>query len=68
MKVIVNKVKCKKCGSIIESKYTHDFQRCVCGAIAIDGGREYQRLHWPAGKEMDDCIDFSYSIYADNSK
>ncbi|GIO28058.1 DUF7695 domain-containing protein [Ornithinibacillus bavariensis] len=68
MKVIVNKVRCKKCNSIIESKYTHDFQRCECGAIAIDGGREYQRLLWPSGKEMEDYIDFSYSIYGESGK
>lgn len=67
MKVIVNKVKCKKCGSIIESKYTHDFQRCECGLIAIDGGQEYQRISW-AGKEMNDYVDFSYSIYGERSK
>ncbi|MDN8674675.1 hypothetical protein Q0N22_14665, partial [Staphylococcus aureus] len=24
----------------------HDFKRCVCGAIAIDGGEEYTRLTW----------------------
>ncbi|WP_444544433.1 DUF7695 domain-containing protein, partial [Pullulanibacillus pueri] len=29
MKIIKNKVRCKKCGSIIESKHTHDFQHCL---------------------------------------
>lgn len=63
MKVIINKVCCKKCGSIIEFKHTHDFQRCSCGAIAIDGGTDYQRATWPAGASVDDYIDFSYSKY-----
>ncbi|WP_010170778.1 DUF7695 domain-containing protein [Bacillus coahuilensis] len=67
MKVIVNRVKCKKCGSIIESKYTHDLQYCKCRSIYIDGGTEYQRYGWKGGK-AEDWIDFSYSIYGDNSK
>jgi hypothetical protein len=62
MKIIVNKVLCKKCGSIIESKHANDFQRCSCGAIAIDGGTDYQRASWPSG-DVDDYIDFSYSKY-----
>lgn len=36
-----NKIKCKKCGDIIESKSTNDYKRCSCGAVAIDGGKDY---------------------------
>lgn len=43
MKVLVNKVRCKKCNDIIESKHVHDFRYCKCKAIYIDGGTEYQR-------------------------
>lgn len=39
--IINNKIKCKKCGDIIESKSTNDYKRCSCGAIAIDGGKDY---------------------------
>ena len=38
-----NKIKCKKCGDIIESINVHDFKWCSCGTVAIDGGREYLR-------------------------
>lgn len=41
MTIISNKVRCKKCGDIIESKHTHDFVRCSCGACAVDGGHDY---------------------------
>lgn len=41
--IIVNKVKCLKCGDIIESLSVHDFKTCRCGAISIDGGKEYLR-------------------------
>lgn len=38
-----NIAKCVKCATIIESVYTHDLVYCNCGAIAIDGGTDYQR-------------------------
>lgn len=67
-KVLVNKVRCKKCNDIIESKYNHDFKKCSCGSIFIDGGTDYQRYGWAINQyegksELDDYIDFSYSIY-----
>lgn len=45
-KLIVNKIKCKECGDIIESKYTHDFKYCSCGKCAVDGGLEYARRNF----------------------
>lgn len=38
------KVKCKKCGDVIQSMSLHDMKWCKCGAIAVDGGRHYLRL------------------------
>lgn len=43
-KLIRNRIKCKKCGEIIESKTVHDFVRCSCGAVATDGGLEYMHV------------------------
>ena len=42
-KIIINKIKCKKCGDIIESTHRHDFKICKCGAVAVDGGHDYLR-------------------------
>ena len=39
--IISNKIKCKKCGDVIESKSTNDYKRCSCGAVAADGGKDY---------------------------
>jgi hypothetical protein len=36
-----NRVRCRKCGDVIESKTRHDFVPCKCGAIFTDGGNEY---------------------------
>lgn len=42
-KIIINKIRCKKCGDIIESTYRHDFKFCKCGTVAVDGGKDYLR-------------------------
>ena len=44
-----NAARCKKCGDVIESKHLHDWVTCECGAIFVDGGREY----WRWGGEPD---------------
>lgn len=49
----INKIKCKKCGDVIESTYGHDFKYCKCGAIFVDGGLEYSRYGWPEGNPDD---------------
>lgn len=40
-KILCNKIKCKKCGDIIESKNRHDFVTCKCGSVEVDGGNSY---------------------------
>ena len=42
-KIKINKIRCKRCGDIIESKTVHDFKFCKCGAVAVDGGKENLR-------------------------
>ena len=42
-KILVNKIRCKKCGEVIESKSVHDFNFCKCKSVAVDGGHEYLR-------------------------
>lgn len=69
-RVIVNRVRCKKCDDIIESVHSYDFERCKCGAIFIDGGKDYQRYGWGMdlneNAKLEDYIDFSYSVYEDD--
>jgi len=38
-----NRIRCKKCGDILESTAQHEFKTCHCGAVSIDGGLEYTR-------------------------
>lgn len=41
MKILANKIRCKKCGDIIESTHVHDMKWCSCGSCAVDGGHFY---------------------------
>ena len=44
MKTILhNRIRCLKCGEVIESTSEHDFKMCSCGLCAVDGGKEYIR-------------------------
>lgn len=36
-----NAIRCTRCGDVIESTHRHDFRRCSCGAVAVDGGHDY---------------------------
>lgn len=42
-KILINKIKCNKCGDAIESKSVHDFKFCSCHSVAVDGGHDYLR-------------------------
>lgn len=42
-KIIKNAIRCTICGDEIESKHSHDFRTCRCGACSVDGGKEYLR-------------------------
>ena len=46
--IIKNQVKCNHCGDIIESRHRHDFRTCSCGAVSVDGGRDYLRRCYKA--------------------
>jgi len=38
-----NRAKCKLCNDIIESFHRHDFVKCKCEEIYVDGGLDYFR-------------------------
>lgn len=45
------KVKCLKCGTVLESKHRHDFVMCGCdNETFADGGNDYLRY---GGKEAE---------------
>ncbi|MGF2565408.1 DUF7695 domain-containing protein [Ralstonia pseudosolanacearum] len=61
-RLVRNRIKCNKCGDIIESTYTHDFVMCSCGACFVDGGHDYMRIggnegDWTDMSEWEDIGD-----------
>lgn len=54
-KLIHNRIKCLKCGDIIESTHRHDWVQCSCGACFVDGGHDYMRI----GGNIEDWEDMS---------
>ena len=57
----VNKLMSKLCGDVLESKTRHDFVRCKCKSIFVDGGKDYFRR----GGDARNMIDLS--VYADDA-
>ena len=39
----INAAKCLDCGTVLVSRYRHDFQTCRCGKLSVDGGSDYVR-------------------------
>lgn len=54
MAILRNSAKCLKCGDEIESKHRHELVSCTCGAIFVDGGKDYLRRGYEAGAEFED--------------
>ena len=41
---VPNSARCLQCQTVIQSVHVHDFARCACRRIFIDGGDEYFRF------------------------
>lgn len=42
-RIIHNRIRCLRCGDVIESVTEHDFKTCSCGRCSVDGGKDYIR-------------------------
>lgn len=51
VRIIRNSARCPTCEDEIESKHRHDFVSCSCGAVFVDGGKDYLRRGWNTGVE-----------------
>jgi hypothetical protein len=57
-KLIHNRIKCLKCGDIIESTYRHDFVQCSCGTCFVDGGHDYMRVGFKDYYDFEDLSEW----------
>ena len=56
-----NSAKCLECGDEIRSKNRHDYVRCSCGNVAIDGGSWYSKVNC----NKPDSFEFTTVYYKD---
>lgn len=50
-KILMNRIRCKHCGDIIESKHRHDYIECSCGRVFADGGHDYLRRGFTSSED-----------------
>lgn len=48
--ITVDAIVCGECLVTIYSRATHDFHRCLCKAVAVDGGFEYSKFSFDTQK------------------
>lgn len=56
-KILVNKIRCKLCGDVIESTSVHDFKGCKCGSCYVDGGHQYLRRAFPPDMTQEEAYE-----------
>jgi hypothetical protein len=54
--IVRNAAQCALCKDTVESQHRHDFVRCSCGEIFVDGGHTYLRM---GAKNMENIISLS---------
>lgn len=54
-----NRIRCKHCKDIIESKTINDFHLCKCGLVGIDGGLDYPKRIFAALPDEEHYEDLS---------
>ena len=47
------KVKCLRCGQVIQSQHRHDWVQCKCKGVFVDGGDDYLRMGVEPGVEYE---------------
>lgn len=66
-KIKRNRIKCKSCGDVIESKHTHHLVFCSCGMCGVDGGKSYIKRAYKTEKPEDAFIELTeYEDYKED--
>jgi hypothetical protein len=61
-RILRNAVRCKRCGTIVESTHRHDFKTCPCGAVSVDGGLDYLRRVSSREMPFDELSEFEDDV------
>ena len=60
-KILSNQRRCTSCGGEPFSAHRHDYQRCDCGKVMVDGGMDYRHssVH---GEDMSIVVSASHYV------
>ena len=67
-KILHNRIRCNRCGDIIESTYRHDYVTCSCGRCAVDGGHDYLRRGFHVPEDYTELSDYNDDATAEERK
>lgn len=59
--IIRNRARCSQCLQVVESKHRHDLRFCKCGAIHVDGGKDY--IKRGVKKDLNDIVELSLTEF-----
>lgn len=57
--LVTNMAQCGHCQTVIESTHRHDFVKCSCGNVSVDGGLSYSRTMFRPGSRWKDLSIYS---------
>ena len=57
-KIVRNRIRCTRCGDIVESEFPGHIVGCWCGACAADGGRKKLIRCWRKGIKYGELSEF----------
>lgn len=61
-KILRNQAKCLVCGDVVESRHRHDWVACSCGAIFVDGGKDYLRRGFTRLEDIKEMSEFEHEV------
>lgn len=55
--ILHNRIRCLLCDDVIESTHVYDFRWCECGAVAVDGGRDFLKRCGTDWEDLSEVVD-----------
>lgn len=56
--LIRNAAQCRLCNDVVESTHRHDWRKCSCGNMYVDGGLDYLRLGYMTQDSVDSLAEW----------
>jgi len=61
-RLTVNMLVCGSCGWGVYSRARHDFRRCLCGAVHVDGGFDYFKCGYDPEKVTTRFVSYTLRV------